>query len=140
MSTLAEVDAEIERLEAVDADTGLGPNGLANLAQARKTRESLERQERRQRQEIKKAVTDEQSQFGADLTEGFELLKAFMSKRDAIMQSRQRVRQAEQTARAEGITLEHSYIEFETGFFTSPAYRALDNDLRLMFGSGKVLG
>jgi hypothetical protein len=78
--------------------------------------------------------------FGADLIETFEDLKSFVTKRGKLVQSRRDAIAEERAARAAGITLEHSYLDFENGFFSSPEWRRLHDEVRLIFGSGKILG
>lgn len=137
MSTVEELREERQRLEARQAEiTGIDQA----VADARRNEESAARAERRDKQATRQLVVDKQSQFGADLIETFEALKSFVARRNKLVRSRQEVVAAERAARAAGIDFGHSYLRFETAFFTSSAFRTLDNELRLMFGSGKILG
>lgn len=137
MSTVEELREERQRLEALQ-DRIRTIDSAVEVA--RRAEESAARAERRERQALRQAVIDRQSEFGADLTDAFQQLRAFSAARDKLVQSRRDAITAERSARAAGISLDHSYLDFENGFLSSPEWRRLHDEVRLIFGSGKILG
>jgi hypothetical protein len=141
VNALAEALGEVERLQAIDADTGLGENGKVNLEKANTAVESLKRQERRERAAARQLVANKQSQHEACLEAAYQALKVFvLHERTELDRARAEVAEAERAARTAGVEIPRSYRAREIEFFDSPSWRAFDNELRQVVGSGKILG
>jgi hypothetical protein len=137
MTALAEALAEVERLEAIDADTGLGEKGLANLEKARTAVESLKRQERRERAAARQTLANKLSAHEAVLNAAYEALKAFVQARRELDRARSEAAAAERAAKAAGV-LEHSktHRAAEITWFDRPQWRSLHDEARqLLNGS-----
>ena len=139
MTALAEALAEVERLEAIDADLGLGENGRANLDKARTAVESFKRQERRDRAAARQLVDNKLSQHDAVLQAAYQALKGFVHARGELDRARAEAAAAERVARTAGV-LDRTHRSVEIAFFDSPSWRAFDFELRPLLGGGKVLG
>jgi methylphosphotriester-DNA--protein-cysteine methyltransferase len=140
MSALAEALAEVERLETIDADVGLGDNGKANLEKARTAVESEKRQERRDRASARQTLANKLSAHDAILNAAYQSLKEFVEARRELDRARAETAAAEHFARAVGVEVPRSFRAVDSEFFDSPAWRAFDFELRPLLGSGKILG
>ncbi|MGZ4314318.1 MAG: hypothetical protein ACXVRS_00645 [Gaiellaceae bacterium] len=138
MTALADAVAEVGRLEAIDADTGLGENGRANLEKARTAVESLKRQERRERAATRATVANKLSAHEACLDATYQALKDLVRARQELDRARAEAAAAERAARAAGV-LDGTHGDHERSFFGTDSWRQLHIRVKELSG-GKILG
>jgi hypothetical protein len=136
-ATLAEARAEIERLEAIDADTGLGERGLVNLDNAKKVLTALDREQRRLDGQAKQELANALSMHEVCLQGGYEALKEFVRSKQALDEVRRKAAAAERVARQRGV-LTATHGDAERKFFDRYEWREFHNVVKETLGS-KVL-
>jgi hypothetical protein len=138
VTALAEALAEVERLEAIDADVGLGESGKTNLEKARTAVESLKRQERRERAAARQLLANKLSAHEACLMAAHEALKAFVHDRRELDRARAEAAAAERAARAAGV-LDRTHGDTERAFFLTDSWRTFhDLEVKPVIGA-KIL-
>jgi hypothetical protein len=138
MTGLAEALAEVERLQALDADVGLGENGKANLEKAKTAVDSLKRQERRERAAARATLANKLSAHEACLMAANQALKHFIHERRELDRARAEAAAAERVARAVGV-LDRTHGDTEREFFSRDSWRTFhDMDVKPVIGS-KIL-
>jgi hypothetical protein len=134
VSTLAEARTEVQRLESIDADTGLGEKGLVNLANAQKLRTSLEREEKRKDGEARQVLANALSHHEVILAAAYAELQSYISARQQLDDARRAAAVAEREARRRGV-LDATHGDAERQFFGSNSWRTFHNVVKETLGS-----
>jgi hypothetical protein len=135
--TLAEARAEVARLEAIDADIGLGEKGRDNLDNARKAFTALDRQERRFDGQAKQELANALSHHEAQLQATYVALQEYVAGKQHLEQARRNAAAAERVARQRGV-LTATHGDAERKFFDRYEWREFHNVVKETLGS-KVL-